>query len=904
MGDRQERRSDREANGEGNRRHSGPPNARRGYQDRPHSAGYNKRKRDDYPEPRNEEGRLLYSLFNLGDQHPGQGPASTEDDLDQLYRSLRRDLHHNGDLVRNNLLDCAVELSPKTPVYAALVGLLNTDDQEFTASLIQLATEQFNQALAAGDKNRARLLLRFFAALVASNVLHASSVLAALLSIVEAATAIAAAGGSGDSGRVWQPYADYLVYATLMALPWGSVELAESVPADLERLFGGVEAYMAARPRSSQPALRPFLQPKDADDIPAQSDSGGASFLAQVWEAVMELRSEGTWAVESIRQVAPAFEAKLAAGQPHDLPALVVPTTPPGVPADALPIDAAASVLELFPPRGIIRLLPAEHTELGRLKMERLVAEEYILDTIQFFEADRVECAKRLAKGLQLPSKHESLLAEMLFSQMLRVPQSQLKPLAYSTLMVDVCKLLATFPRSMSACVRECFARMDVMDPELRIRLADWLAYHLSNFEFMWPWDKWKHVLDMPAHNSQRRFVVLALSKLVRLSYRSRIASVIPPSFAALLAPNNEVLPLPGPPEDAAADGAADGAANGAPEDERDAETVRAYQLLQMVRHKVVGEGVLEWVEEERLREELGGSVGVLRMMLRGYLVAGAKSFTHMITALERYCATLQALLQETGHEGEVALVDVTARVWANAPQRAAQVIDRLMALRLVSGAAIVSWVFACPGVRTLTDELSTGLAWEVFYNAVNKMLARTQDARDDLAAVQVELDAAAAHAREAAEAANRAGQEEEAPELTERLAHEEAAASSALAEVQAQVDERQGALDEAVQLQEALLLLVFTKFRDILCEGHAELGSISAQPTDNNNPDAQEAGVSEQQEAKQTWYSFMLATLQSFTRRYYRAVASLASQVEGQIYQGEAVPDDVRRAVVESLHL
>ena len=61
---------------------------------------------------------------------------------------------------------------------------------------------------------------------------------------------------------------------------------------------------------------------------------------------------------------------------------------------------------------------------------------------------------------------------------------------------------------------------------------------------------------------------------------------------------------------------------------------------------------------------------------------------------------------------------------------------------------------------------------------------------------------------------------------------------------------------------------------------------------------------MSEEQEAKQTWYSFMLATLQSFTRRYYRAVASLASQVEGEVFQGAAVPDDVRRAVVESLHL
>ncbi len=73
--------------------------------------------------------------------------------------------------------------------------------------------------------------------------------------------------------------------------------------------------------------------------------------------------------------------------------------------------------------------------------------------------------------------------------------------------------------------------------------------------------------------------------------------------------------------------------------------------MCRQVRHKVVSEGVLEWVEEEQLRQELGGGLGVLRMLLRGYLVAGAKSFTHMITALERYCTTLQALLHETGHE-------------------------------------------------------------------------------------------------------------------------------------------------------------------------------------------------------------------------------------------------------------
>lgn len=50
----------------------------------------------------------------------------------------------------------------------------------------------------------------------------------------------------------------------------------------------------------------------------------------------------------------------------------------------------------------------------------------------------------------------------------------------------------------------ECFARMNVMDPHLRLRLAEWLAYHLSNFEYVWPWAKWAHVLAAPAYDGQR----------------------------------------------------------------------------------------------------------------------------------------------------------------------------------------------------------------------------------------------------------------------------------------------------------------------------------------------------------------------------------------------------------------
>lgn len=63
------------------------------------------------------------------------------------------------------------------------------------------------------------------------------------------------------------------------------------------------------------------------------------------------------------------------------------------------------------------------------------------------------------------------------------------------------------------------------------------------------------------------------------------------------------------------------------------------------------------------------------------------------------------------------------------------------------------------------------------------------QDARDDLAAAQAEAAAAAARAQETAEASSRAtAGDGVAPELAERLAQEEAAASGALAEAQEQV--------------------------------------------------------------------------------------------------------------------
>lgn len=75
-----------------------------------------------------------------------------------------------------------------------MAGLTNADNHAFVANLVEAAREEFDRALAAADTNRSRMLLRLFAALAAVNVLHPTSVLAALQSAVDAASSFLDAG--------------------------------------------------------------------------------------------------------------------------------------------------------------------------------------------------------------------------------------------------------------------------------------------------------------------------------------------------------------------------------------------------------------------------------------------------------------------------------------------------------------------------------------------------------------------------------------------------------------------------------------------------------------------------------------------------------------------------------------
>ncbi|KXZ52742.1 hypothetical protein GPECTOR_8g134 [Gonium pectorale] len=386
-----------------------------------------KRGRDEGPEagpPKLSPQHLLVAkLLGVCDRNTGSGRDQWSDErfFDDLLKSCRRDLEHGGDNVAGLLVEAAVEVSFKTQHYALVLGILNTERPDFSRRVVASVIADLNDCLAAPATAprlyRAKQLLRFLAALHPVNVVPADWLAAALTGLVTAAAGGMAAaantygsdggeddemgGGGGSGGRAAvQPWADFLVGIALLALPWCGRDLAAAEGGgggaggeggerpSLAGLLAAVEAYVGSRPVAEDEALRPMAGARNDEDLAARSDSGGASFLGSLWSAVAECR-DNAWEVQVLPGPHGPYLEKLAGAAPLEgLPQLEVPPWPPGLEPSLSAAVAAARVRALYPPRGGIRLLAREYLEGELPGVERLLVEEYVLDTLCALSSD------------------------------------------------------------------------------------------------------------------------------------------------------------------------------------------------------------------------------------------------------------------------------------------------------------------------------------------------------------------------------------------------------------------------------------------------------------------------------------------------------------------------------------
>eukprot|EP00775_Hariotina_reticulata_P013002 gene13002-13131_t len=692
-----------------------------------------KRGRDE-PEALDPKKQFILRLMRLGE--PGQlsetdktnAGDTAEKTLENALWSLKQEIKHQTPNLEDIVLEAVVSCSHKTVHYAVLLGLLHSENPDWVSSFVTVAGQRFASELAAGEVDGPRVLLRLFSCLTLTSVLHPADVLGLMERLLEVAQAHAAAG-QDPTGLTWQPWTDQLVYAVMGALVWGGLGLATAAESEHSQVLEAISAYMAARPLQEYVDLRPMFGASDVADSAAASDSGGASFLGRLWDALQELRDPegGNWQVEGVpHQLINAFSAKIK-GAPVELPPLDLPQQPPA-PAtaadaqkDALVARAetAVSLQDRYPARGGMSILERQYTDAKRPAVERFVAEEYIIDLLGAFDSHRVELAQMLCSSLPLPYDYSGLLCETLFAQLLRLPTPRLSPVAFSALIAHAALLRPGFPKYLAGSVRQLYLRLQFLAPELSLRLADVLAHFITNMNFRWPWDKYRSGLAQPPGGPQRSFLVLVLQHLVRLTSwdHQELLQETPPEFLALLGEQPKFVGLPVP----------------------------ALSLDQ----------VQQWMADQQMSEQLGSPEQQLRAVCLAVLAAGSKSCSHCYVLLERFAPLLHHMLAEVEvATGEQLVLEVLGQAYGQVATRLDLALARLNELNLISPVASVAWLVASPMLQLgpAVNEAAAADAWQLINAVLDNTFARYDGAIEDRAQLAAAVEKAEARLRAASE--------------------------------------------------------------------------------------------------------------------------------------------------------
>lgn len=154
----------------------------------------------------------------------------------------------------------------------------------------------------------------------------------------------------------------------------------------------------------------------------------------------------------------------------------------------------------------------------------------------------------------------------------------------------------------------------------------------------------------------------------------------------------------------------------GAEDDKENVENVLSGELNNMVKGRVPVREIISWVDENVLPNN--GLEVTIRVVIQTLLNIGSKSFTHLITVLERYGQVIAKVCPDL--DKQVMLIAEVSSFWKSNTQMTAIAIDRMMGYRLVSNLAIVRWVFSAENIEQFH---TSDRPWEVFLDILTWMI-------------------------------------------------------------------------------------------------------------------------------------------------------------------------------------
>ncbi|KAJ9092035.1 hypothetical protein QFC21_007015 [Naganishia friedmannii] len=634
--------------------------------------------------------------------------------------------------------------------------------------VIQNMNERFGKWVVERHWLKVRLCLQFFAQLVNLNLISPTSFTSTLQ------TFTAALSDDSLSGTRAERYVRAVTSALMRAGPAYFEKEKESVVG----MIAVVQEYAQQRSDDAKAINDPLFAPRD----------------------IVEKRASGKDQIDHCSAVLQkAQESGLAVPRflPDPSKRLRAEGDTPGKQFDLSPILLSAVETETAGPEdaeGWIGTLSAsQHVGLtvGRVPdmddPEGWVMTLLILDVVQVYEVNRIECAKLLTSltNFVLPDAFmeapprpapgaveevpestyghwvlPSTIISIILGILVRLPIPSYKTIYLVALTRELCLIdRSGMAYPIGQAVRKLYTRIGSgIDIEITKRLADWFSIHLSNFDFSWIWKEWVPDMDLPLTHPKRAFMHRLIEMEIRLAYHDRIMESLPPAMqlvedmhAPALQPTDPLFPYESPDHEHHA---------------------IASELMGMMNRKEGAEAVIQKVREvaglTAPDQPIPSTHRYIAMMC--ILNLGARSFSHFLNAVERYQHLIFALGRDKPEKQD--LLMAVHDFWKYNSQMKVIVIDKYLQYGVVEAADVVSMVFGELSKPAISEDdahpvptvWTNYFGWEILHMVIDKSQGRM---------VNIERRVADVEDKEKAAKARHAALEQPVTDVEERVDEE-----------------------------------------------------------------------------------------------------------------------------------
>ncbi|KAF0710182.1 Aste57867_5633 [Aphanomyces stellatus] len=723
-----------------------------GYHQRDNYRGRdNYRDRDQHRTGDDDVLELRRRVISLGDSVNVNDSQAVRDVLSRCGDWLGEQLMFQAQEIAALVVTCAGRLSAKTEWYGMLTTLLNEKNAVFGKKVVELALTAiqtdltwWEQAPAAADTSiefqRIKSLVRFVGNLATTKMILAADMVALLSTLQGVCVAPLDAAADSRTRQNTQAIHDYFCHLVLDTILHCGHALVLAAADPLDQLLAQCQSYLDSRdtPLDSVPLvahntwidqrvrLNLLCDPEDDHDVHAYAKS--LDPLTVTWNAVQSLVGAVKDAAPAATDdfVHPAWKIQSLLYPLLNFAPVVRKTEPAPLP---VPIHVPSLHAAKVPPYAIYhRILDDDSgpigSAIGQMHLPSyVVARSYFDDILDAFRPNPTEAAKQLLATCRALNgrwnlQAEYILVETVLVSILSAPSHDV--MYGSAVLFQLLKNEATksIQSAFAILVELVFRRIPLMPMGVLDTFVRFFSLFLSNFEYKWPWATWNHVLDAQADDAQRLFVSAVIERCVRLSYRQHMQSILPENFHMLLPPNP--LHIIRFRQDESGDLS----------DSISAAMRTAYELVfAKIKAREDPSAIQAWFDKAD-DDGLDATVR-LEMIAAAVLDAGAATFTHFRSLLDKYLTLLTSLIPDVPR-GVVAITTVGA-VWEQSPQHVILILSILMREKVIAPLAITSWLFSVDAVQ----QYSWPYVWEILDNTVRYVLDQPESA-DDTTAVLV----------------------------------------------------------------------------------------------------------------------------------------------------------------------